>query len=482
MGMTTQYSFALISLLLSNAAAQTLGAFTAAGQMITPRIFHTATLLLNGKVLIAGGQAQVGGPYLASAELYDPDTGTFTATGNMTAPRHLPTATLLPNGQVLVVGWGWTGFGPQTTGAEAEIYDPSTGAFTAVANFTSAAAGTNLNCEAATLLGSGRVLVNVGTVWPGPRVLGMTAELYDPASGTFAPTNEYGDIPDYHLFPCPLATLLPDGKVLTTWDTPEAELYDPDTASFRLTRGLVNDPYGPWTATLLTTGKVLITTETTAELYDPKTETFAVTDAPPPYNTATLLSDGTVLLTGGCHTSTCDAFNAAAQLYDPNSATFSATGGMMTSRSMHTATMLRDGTVLIAGGVVSVSHLVPIASAEIYTPSATRPAPAILSASDGEAAILHAATEQPVSPEKPAVAGEALEIYATGLIENGRIPPQVFIGGQTAEVLYFGGAPGYPGYNQVNIRVPGGVAAGSTVSVRMTYISRPSNQVTIGVR
>jgi hypothetical protein len=448
--------------------------------MITRRIFHTATLLLNGKVLIAGGQASVGGPDLASAELYDPDTGTFTATGNMTAPRHRPTATLLPNGQVLVVGWSWTDFG-SITYTEAEIYDPSTGTFNAVANFASNAAAVNLNCEAVTLLASGKALVNVGTVWPGPRGLGITAELYDPTGGTFATTDQYSDIP-HQLFPCPLATLLPDGKVLTTWDAPQAELYDPQTSSFRLTRGSVNDFYGPYTATLLTTGKVLITTETDTEIYDPETETFAVADAPPLYTAATLLSDGTVLFSGGCHTSACDSFNAAAELYAPNSGKFSATGGMTTPRSMHTATLLRDGTVLIAGGVVGISHLLPIATAEVYTPSATRDAPAILSTGDGKAAILHASTQQPVSPENPAVTGEALELYATGLIEDGRIPPQVFIGGQMAEVLYFGDAPGYPGYNQVNFRVPSGVAAGSTVPVRLTYINRPSHEVTIGVR
>jgi hypothetical protein len=360
----------------------------------------------------------------------------------------------------------------------AEIYDPSTGAFTAVTYLASA----NTNCNAATLLANGKVLINIGTVWPGPRVLGVTAQLYDPASGTFAATNEYSDVPQTNLFPCPLATLLPDGKVLTTWNESEAELYDPGTASFRLTQGWVNDYYGVYTATLLTTGKVLITTETNTELYDPKTETFAVTGAPPPYSIATLLSDGTVLFTGGCQ-GLCDPFRAGAQFYDPTSGKFTATGGLTTPRYGHTATLLRDGTVLIAGGVkAGVFDSVPIATAEIFTPVVTAPAPAILQAPNGQAAILHASTEQPVSPEKPAVAGEALEIYVTGLIEDGRIPPQVFIGGRMAEVLYFGNAPGYRMLNQVNVRVPSGIVAGPEVSVRLTYLGRPSNAVSIGVQ
>jgi hypothetical protein len=249
-----------------------------------------------------------------------------------------------------------------------------------------------------------------------------------------------------------------------------------------LTQGWVNDYYGVYTATLLTTGKVLITTETNTELYDPKTETFAVTGAPPPYSIAALLSDGTVLFTGGCQ-GLCDPFRAGAEFYDPTSGKFTATGGLTTPRYGHAATLLRDGTVLIAGGVkTGVFDGIPIARAEIYTPVVTGPALAILQAANGQAAILHALTEQPVSPEKPAVAGEALEIYATGLIEDGRFPPQVFIGGRMAEVLYFGNAPGYKTLNQVNVRVPGGIAAEPAVPVRLRYLNRPSNEVTIGIR
>ncbi len=123
------------------------------------------------------------------------------------------------------------------------------------------------------------------------------------------------------------------------------------------------------------------------------------------------------------------------------------------------------------------------AAAEIYRPAVLIPPPLLLSVSGGDrGAILHGSTQQLVSTDNPAVAGEALEIYGAGLIGGSVIPPRVAIGGLLSEVLYFGDAPGYPGFNQVNVRVPNGVAAGSAVPVRLVYLGRFSNTVTIGIR
>jgi hypothetical protein len=133
------------------ALGQPAGAFTSIGSMTTPRASHTATVILSGKVLITGGvQFTFPNDTLASAELYDPATGTFSATGSMTEPRVGHSATLLPDGRVLIAGG--------TTDLSAEIYDPSTGTFAATGNMV--ATPLSFGPKAlATLLQDGRVFI-----------------------------------------------------------------------------------------------------------------------------------------------------------------------------------------------------------------------------------------------------------------------------------------------------------------------------------
>src|SRR5262245_18157380 len=143
----------------STSAAQTPGTFMPTGNMTTPRIFHTATLLLNGKVLIAGGTfptrpgVSVG---LASAEVFDPETGTFTATGNMITGRLGHSSTLLHDGRVLIVG-GTSDSDFSDRLATAEIYDPDTETFSSTGSMVTAQAG-----HTATLLNNGKVLIAGG--------------------------------------------------------------------------------------------------------------------------------------------------------------------------------------------------------------------------------------------------------------------------------------------------------------------------------
>ena len=133
-----------------------IGRWKATGDLTTPRLLHTATLLPNGQVLVAGGES------LASAELYDPPTGMWTAADSMANARFDHTATLLPNGQVLVAGGGFSGL------ASAELYDPATGVWTATGSMAIARVS-----HTATLLPNGQVLVAGG----GPEGTHATAEL-----------------------------------------------------------------------------------------------------------------------------------------------------------------------------------------------------------------------------------------------------------------------------------------------------------------
>jgi uncharacterized protein (TIGR03437 family) len=181
----------------------------------------------------------------------------------------------------------------------------------------------------------------------------------------------------------------------------------------------------------------------------------------------------------------------SAEIYDPATGRFTLTGSMTVPRLSHAAVVLSNGQVLISGGQLSSPPAGPgrvftgSSSAELYTPPVLIPAPVLFSLSgDGKAqgAIWHAATGQVDSANNPALAGEALSMYTTNLAGGGVIAPQVAIGGRLAEVSFFGAAPGYPGYYQVNFRVPSGVAPGPAVILRLTYLSRASNEVTIAVQ
>jgi len=481
---------ALLLLLGAISYAQT-GTFTPTGSMTVPRYSHTATLMPDGRVLIAGGNmlCYLGYPSCLRpdrAEVYDPASGTFTPTGSMTT-AFTTGAVLLPDGRVLIAGYGTT-----QTMASVELYDPATG------NFTDAGKPTTLTAVySASLLSDGRVLL-AGPA--GTPVLVYSAELYDPVAGTFSPVANWPRQDSWY----PVAVLA-DGRVLLVTDesTSACEIYDPASGTFNLTGSLGYFDGIPH-STLLLDGTVLFTGGNTdfgndnrAELYDPATGAFAgagTMSTARNAHSATLLPDGTTLVAGGAGQSGgSQPPLASAEIYDPATRGFSMTGSLALPRFAHRATLLNNGQVLITGGSAAVggpqtsvgSSISGLSGAELYTPAVLLPAPALFPVSGdgkGQGAIWHSATGQDVSPANPAVAGEPLSMYTTGLDNGGVIPPQVIVGGRLAKVLYFGDAPGYPGYYQVNFRVPGGVSPGTAIPVRLTYLGRPSNGVTIALQ
>jgi len=297
------------------------GQWNSTGKLITPRYEHIAVRLADGKVLVAGGvlapPASAGVSYLdrflTSAEIYDPDTGIWSSGGNLSVPRYGHTAHLLADGTVLVVGGGTVvrptpNFETSIEYSSTEIYDPATGAWSSAGTMPSAHSR-----HASTVLANGNVLVTGGI--DNHRTTTASA-LFDIRTRAWASTgNLFTPRSD------PTVTLLPDGRVLvsggsTNRGPDSAELYDPIT--------------GRWSET----GSM------TARRYS---------------HTATLLPDGNVLVAGG-NAGDEDYFTgemtewASAEIYDPAAGRWNATANMRAPRYSHTATLLANGKVLVAGG------------------------------------------------------------------------------------------------------------------------------------
>jgi hypothetical protein len=339
-----------------------------AGVLAELRHGHSVTTLADGRVLVAGGRLPAGlrtSTLLDTAELFDPATGTFSPTGRMVIGREAHVATLLADGRVLVMGE----FGAGDT-MSAETFDPGTGSWSL--------AGTMLHSRfalAATLLQDGRVLASGGMDSM------ETTELFDPATGLFEAgpsmaNPRYGHASVRLADGRVLIIGGSDGDQAIS----SVEVYDPATGRISPTGSLVTERIAA-SAVLLADGRVLVAGGTlandaplSAELYDPNTGTFqqAAFATRMHIGVAHRLLDGRVLVTGDQP----EVFDPSATMPVPtvtprSDRIFIATGEPIEDRGAHSATRLHDGRILIIGGQSSSvwgSGREQLASAEIYDP------------------------------------------------------------------------------------------------------------------
>lgn len=385
---TTLFLTLLLSVTIQLAQAQQ-PIWSETGSLSTGRFGHKSILLANGRVLAVGGRLCAGGSScteFSSAELYDPSTGAWSVTGNLSVPRHAHVAVRLANGKVLVAG----GSNGATNWNTAELYDPDTGAWSATGNLTTARA-----FATATLLANGKVLVAGG----GAGNFLNSAELYDPGTGSWTSTGTMSVARGFHT-----ATLLADGRVLIASGASltsgtltlrlSAEIYDPATGSWTATGSLATARVFH-TETLLPSGQVLVTggsnftsiINDTAELYEPATGHWSTTGSlttPRISHTATLLANGKVLAVAGFNNDPTNSTQKSAELYNTATGSWTKTAELNVVRGNHSATLLANGRVLVSGGNGGGSPA--LASAELLD-STTAP-PQITGASLSGKALL----------------------------------------------------------------------------------------------
>lgn len=353
------------------------GTFTETGSLQEPRFGAAYAKLADGRVLVAGGTG-VNDTTLASAELYDPATGQWTRTGELAVPRVRATATTLDDGRVLVAG----GNNPTADNLDsAELYDPASGTFGPTGKMV-----WGRTLHTATKLSDGTVLLAGGygdiddqgnVIWTGPERRFNSAELYDPATGTFSAVANMNDRRSRHA-----AVELHDGTVLiaggenSTGQLASAERYRPWAHDF-VAVGNMNVPRLLETLTRLRNDDILAaagsrTSPTsggdeyrqTAEIYHPRTHSFSLTPAmlhARGFNSATLLANGDVLLAGGYNLA--EGYVLPAELWDGSN--FVPTDSLFIGRQGGANARLDDGTVLIAGGQNDSGQ---VADAELYHP------------------------------------------------------------------------------------------------------------------
>ncbi len=359
----------MVSLLISApATAAAPGSWTVVGdEMSAGHRDATVNLLLDGRVLIAGG-SNASTSATSTADIYDPSSDTFSS-ATMTTPRIWHTATTLDDGRVLVVGGAALGL--PTASNTVEIFDPTNDSFTRVANLL-----VKREVHSATLLDDGRVLVMGGH---NASITHASSEIYDPATDSWTAAANMTAARYLHT-----SVLLNDGTVLVTGGQgtsvgESAEIYHPSTDSWEAVGDMAFARSEP-RATLLFDGSVLVTGRNnsygsiiprsfySAEVYHPDTKTWERVgdmERPRALHTSTRLANGKVLVAGSAVSNFRILNNSKhAEIYDPVTKSWTTTGLLNLCRESHVGVLLYDDTVFVAGGFCAVGA----DSGEIYTP------------------------------------------------------------------------------------------------------------------
>lgn len=331
------------------------GALVELSEMLRPRAAHTATTLLDGSVLVAGGFGANEGDVWAASERYVPGRRRFMPAGAMAHTRQSHSATLLPDGRVLIAG-GYDRGGRVLRSAE--IYHPARDAFSPTGSMTSRRAG-----HVAVALDDGNVLIVGGVLALGKSL--ASAEIFDPDTGRFTRTGAMAVARESHT-----ATLMNDGRVLVTGGHAgqddsltvyaSAEIYDPAGATFHTTQRL-SVPRHKHDAVALSDGRVLVAggaderdergVYDSAEVFDPARGTWRATGrlAAARYKlqgTSFALAEGRALVVGGAD---------RAELFDRRSGRFQPIDGSFGSAHLFAAAARTRGGVLVNGGYTSLS-------------------------------------------------------------------------------------------------------------------------------
>jgi N-acetylneuraminic acid mutarotase len=351
---------------------------TTLGSQAHQGAFAAADVLTSGQALVTGGvlaELANGNTVSSAADLYDPTTNTWTSTGAMASARAQHTATALPVGSLVVAG-GTSSSGPGASVlSSAEIYSPTTSAWSSAGNMATAR-----YLHTASLLASGDILVVGGSDSTNTScsctTFIATSELYDSSSNSWSVSGSL-NTPRY----AHTATLLQNGQVLVTGGfggTPStlqntgtvlasAELYDPASGTWT-TVASMNTPRMNHTASLLSSGQVLVTggetgsgTTATAEIYDPVANTWTLVaslSVARQYQLASVLPSGDVLVVGGLNDASSTTFGVgSAELYDPGTNTWSAAGSLVTPRQHFVLLQLSTGVSMVVGGAPNLAGL-----------------------------------------------------------------------------------------------------------------------------